>query len=131
VVWFAVRAEPVRWLQLQSVQARARQPHSLSGVFISALFKDRSGSLWIGCDEFLDKFDPVTETRSHYRIHTESAQGETVPVTHISQDQAGILWLSTLCGMFRFDPSTGQTTHYRHDFSNPYSAGAIACSRMG
>ncbi len=37
-------------------------PNSLSGVFISSLFKDRSGSLWIGCDEFLDKFDPVTGT---------------------------------------------------------------------
>ena len=41
-------------------------PNSLSGVFISSLFKDRSGSLWIGCDEFLDKFDPVTETFTHY-----------------------------------------------------------------
>jgi PAS domain S-box-containing protein len=106
-------------------------PNSLSGVFISALFKDRSGPLWIGCDEFLDKFDPVTETFTHYRIHTESAQGETVPVTHISQDQAGILWLSTLRGMFRFDPSTGQTTHYRHDSSNPYSLSSDEIKQTG
>src|SRR5271163_2391805 len=81
--------------------------NSLSGVFISSLFKDRSGSLWIGCDEFLDKFDPVTETFSHYRIDTRDAQGETVPVTQISQDHTGVLWLSTLRGLFRFDPFTG------------------------
>src|ERR1700757_3088883 len=80
-------------------------PNSLSGVFISSLFKDRSGLLWIGCDEFLDRFDPVNETFTHYRIDTEDAQGETVPVTHISQDHTGMLWLSTLRGLFRLDPS--------------------------
>jgi ligand-binding sensor domain-containing protein len=32
--------------------------NSLSGIYVRALFKDRSGLLWIGVDEFLDKFDP-------------------------------------------------------------------------
>src|SRR5260370_21424734 len=65
--------------------------NSLSGVFIYSLFKDRSGSLWIGCEEFLDKFDPVTDTFTHYRIDTADAQGETVPATNISQEHTGIL----------------------------------------
>jgi ligand-binding sensor domain-containing protein len=82
--------------------------NSLSGVYIYSLFKDRSGSLWVGCDEFLDKFDPATETFAHYRIDTEGAQGETVPVTHISQDHTGMLWLSTLRGLFR---SLDRTDH--------------------
>src|SRR5246127_4085530 len=50
--------------------------NSLSGVFISSLFKDRSGSLWVGCDDFLDKIDPVTETFTHYRIDTNDSRGE-------------------------------------------------------
>jgi ligand-binding sensor domain-containing protein/signal transduction histidine kinase len=95
--------------------------NSLSGVFISSLFKDRSGSLWIGCDEFLDKFDPVTETFTHYRIGANDAQGETAPVTHISQDHMGMLWLATLRGLYRFDPSTGRTIRYRYDPNNPFS----------
>ncbi len=99
----------------------AGNPNSLSGVFISSLFKDRSGSLWIGCDEFLDKFDPVTETFTHYRIDITGAQGEIFPVTHISQDHMGILWLSTLRGLYRFDPSTGRIIRYRHDPHNPFS----------
>ena len=94
---------------------------SLSGVFIYSLFKDRSGTLWVGCDEFLDKFDPVTETFTHYRIDTAGAQGEAVPVTNISQDHTGRLWLSTSRGLYRFDPSTGQTIRYRHDPNNPFS----------
>jgi hypothetical protein len=96
-------------------------PNSLSGVFISSLFKDRSGSLWIGCDEFLDRFDPVTETFTHYRIDSEGAPGEAAPVTNISQDRMGILWLSTLSGLYRFDPSTGGIIRYRHDPNNRFS----------
>jgi PAS domain S-box-containing protein len=95
--------------------------NSLSGVYIYSLFKDRSGSLWIGCDEFLDKLDPVTETFTHYRIDTRDAQGETVPVTHISQDHMGMLWLATSKGLYAFDPSTGRTIRYRHDPNNPFS----------
>jgi PAS domain S-box-containing protein len=94
---------------------------SLSGVFIYSLFKDRTGTLWVGCDEFLDKFDPVTETFTHYRIDTTGAQGETVPVTNISQDHTGRLWLSTSRGLYRFDPSTGRIIRYRHDPNNPSS----------
>jgi PAS domain S-box-containing protein len=94
---------------------------SLSGVFIYSLFKDRTGTLWVGCDEFLDKFDPVTETFTHYRIDTTGAQGETVPVTNISQDHTGRLWLSTSKGLYRFDPSTGRIIRYRHDPNNPFS----------
>jgi ligand-binding sensor domain-containing protein len=95
--------------------------NSLSGVYIYSLFKDRSGTLWVGCDESLDRFDPVTETFTHYRIDTEGAQGETVPVTHISQDHMGMMWLATSRGLYKFDPSTGRTIRYRHDPNNPFS----------
>jgi PAS domain S-box-containing protein len=97
------------------------RPNSLSGVYIYSLFKDRSGVLWIGCEEFLDKFDPVTETVTHYRIGPKDAKGVTLPVMHISQDRAGMLWLATKGGLYRFDPSTGKTTHYQHDPNNPFS----------
>jgi ligand-binding sensor domain-containing protein/signal transduction histidine kinase len=95
--------------------------NSLSGVYIYSLFKDRSGSLWIGCDEFLDKFDPVTETFTHYRIDTRDAQGATGPVIHISQDHIDMIWLATVRGLYRLDPSTGRTIRYRHDPNNPLS----------
>src|SRR6201993_1456713 len=97
--------------------------NSLSGMLISSLFKDRSGSLWIGCEEFLDKFDPVSETFTHYRIDANTAHGEMAPVTHISQDHVGMLWLSTRNGLFRFNSSTGEVKHFGHDANDPSSLG--------
>lgn len=91
----------------------SERENSLSGVYIHSLFKDRSGALWIGCDEFVDKFDPVTETFTHYRLDTQDPTGRSV--VHISQDGAGILWLATNRGLYRLDPATGAIAHHRHD----------------
>src|SRR5271156_5831375 len=66
-------------------------PNSFSGVFVSALFKDHAGALWVGGDQFLNKLDPATETFKRYPIPF---------VTHISQDSAGILWLAPGTGLY-------------------------------
>lgn len=89
-----------------------RNPNSLSGVFINALFKDRDGTLWVGCDQFLNKFNPATETFQRYPIPD---------VNHISQDKTGTLWLSTGTGLYRLNPTTGQFHRYFHDPNLPRS----------
>jgi streptogramin lyase len=89
-----------------------RNPNSLSGVFISALFKDRDGTLWVGCDRFLNKFEPATETFARYPVPY---------VNHISQDTAGTLWLATDSGLYSLDPATGRIRHYSHDPNDPSS----------
>jgi signal transduction histidine kinase/ligand-binding sensor domain-containing protein len=94
---------------------------SLNCVYIHSLFKDRSGTLWVGCDSSLDRFDSVTETFTHYQI-VPAAPGEVVnAVDQISQDRAGLLWLATGKGLFSLNPDTGQLVHYLHDLSNSFS----------
>lgn len=44
------------------------QSGSLSGVYVHKLFIDHTGALWVGCDRLLDKFDPFTETFTHFRL---------------------------------------------------------------
>jgi ligand-binding sensor domain-containing protein len=123
-MWFGseyglTRYDGYRYKIFKHEPARA---NSLGGVIIYSLFKDHSGTLWIGCEEFFDEFDPVTETFTHYRIVSKDAEGGgTVPITHISEDHTGILWLATSRGLYRFDPSNGQTLRYQHDPDDPFS----------
>jgi PAS domain S-box-containing protein len=96
---------------------------SLSCVYIHSLFIDHSGTLWVGCEGFLDKFDPITETFAHYRIDT--------PTTVITEDFAGILWLATGKGLYSLNPATGQTARYVHDQRDPASISGDSISYLG
>jgi PAS domain S-box-containing protein len=89
-----------------------RNPNSLSSVFITALFKDRDGALWVGCDRFLNKFEPATGTFARYPVPD---------VNHVSQDTAGTLWLATKGGLYSLDPATGRILQYSHDPNDPSS----------
>ncbi len=93
-------------------------PRSLSGVYITALFKDKSGVIWVACNQFLDKYDPVTETFVHYQIQAERAKQEQLSIKHITQDSKGLFWLSTTNGLFAFDPVSGVVGTYRHEAKN-------------
>lgn len=92
------------------------RPTSLSGVFVYALFKDRSGAIWVGSDQYLDRFDRATETFTHYRLGTENPV-----VIHISEDRAGMLWLATSKGLYQLDPRTGSIKRFGHDPNDRFS----------
>ena len=89
-----------------------RKPNSLSGVYIRTLFKDRDGALWVGCDQFLNRFNRAAETFTRYPVPF---------VNHISQDRAGTLWLATVKGLYSLDPRTGTIRQYFHNPNDPSS----------
>ncbi len=97
------------------------RPDTLSCVYIRSLFVDHSGTLWVGCDRFLDKFEPITETFAHYRIDQDAPGHLPTPIDRIHEDDSGILWLATAKGLYRFDPATGKTSQYTHDPGDPTS----------
>jgi ligand-binding sensor domain-containing protein/signal transduction histidine kinase len=90
------------------------QENSLGGVEVKALFKDRSGKLWIGVDQLLDRFDPATETFTHYRTDPRNSSSLGGEVYGICQDASGFVWLATNHGLARLDPASGVFTHYYH-----------------
>jgi len=89
-----------------------RNSNSLSGVYVRSLFKDRDGVLWVGCDQFINKFNRATETFMRYPVPF---------VRDISQDSAGILWLATGNGLYSLDPATGAIRQYSHNPNDPSS----------
>jgi ligand-binding sensor domain-containing protein len=94
---------------------------SLSCVYIRSLFVDHSGTLWVGCDRFLDKYEPITETFAHYPIDTQVPGSLPTPIERINEDDAGMLWLATEKGLYKFDPVTGESTRYTHNPADPTS----------
>jgi signal transduction histidine kinase/ligand-binding sensor domain-containing protein len=95
------------------------RPDSLGCVYIRSLFVDHSGTLWIGCDQSLDKYNPINETFTHYHVVRESPGSLPAPVAQFSEDRAGMLWLATARGLYRFDPVSGRSTRYAHDPGDP------------
>jgi ligand-binding sensor domain-containing protein/signal transduction histidine kinase len=100
----------------------AGNPNSLDGIAVRALFKDRDGALWVGCDQSLNKFDQTMETFTRYPIPL---------ATHITQDTAGLLWVTTLGGLYRLDPTSGEVQHYSHDPNDPSSLSSKNLSYCG
>src|SRR4051794_72711 len=89
-----------------------RDPGSLGCVFIRALFKDRSGALWVGCDQSLSRLDLSAEKFTRYPVPS---------VVQVSQDRAGMLWLSARSGLYGLDPVSGSITHFSHRPDDPAS----------
>jgi ligand-binding sensor domain-containing protein/signal transduction histidine kinase len=98
-----------------------RQPDSLAGVYVSALFKDHAGQLWVACSQCLDRLDPVTEICTHYTIDEAESTGLAGRVVSIAEDPQGMIWLASGSGLHRLDPVTGKVKHFRHDPLKPAS----------
>jgi ligand-binding sensor domain-containing protein len=124
-MWFGTRYGLYRYdgYTLKVFVREPGNPNSLDGVLIKALFKDRDGALWVGCNQSLNKFDPTTESFVRYPIPL---------ATHITQDTDGLLWLTTNGGLYRLDPTSGRIQRYSHDPNDPLSLSSndlTYCSR--
>lgn len=94
------------------------ESNSLQASFVLALFKDRSGKLWVASAQYLDRYDPITNIFTHYPL---PGGKEPTWVAHISQDRGGMIWLATNHGLIRVDPDTRQSTQYQHRPDDPSS----------
>jgi signal transduction histidine kinase/ligand-binding sensor domain-containing protein/CheY-like chemotaxis protein len=122
-MWFGTRNGLNRYdgYRFRVFRQDPSRQNSLGGVFVYSLLKARSGMIWIGVDENLDRFDPVAETFTHYPSSPDGLSGH---VEHMCQDRDGMLWLATRNGLDRLDPATGTFTHYRNDPEDPHSLGS-------
>ncbi|MFZ0590337.1 MAG: triple tyrosine motif-containing protein, partial [Bryobacteraceae bacterium] len=84
-------------------------PTSISEDHVNAVFFDRSGTLWAGTHNGLDKFDPVTHRFKSY--DQRNGMSDTV-VSCILQDSRGTLWMSTNAGISSFNTKTEHFANY-------------------
>ena len=64
---------------------------------------DRSGTLWVGTDEGLDRFDPLSQTFSSFEGLLPATQGmsRNLTVYALAETGDGSIWVGTNLGMAR------------------------------
>lgn len=71
---------------------------------IISLKVTRDGTLWIGTNHGLERFDLETQTFQHYQIETTNAT--TLSIFSIYEDTHNTLWVGTSRGLYVFDRVT-------------------------
>src|SRR5208283_1300024 len=81
-------------------------------IIANSTMKDRSGRIWFGLDNSLDRYDPASGNFKEYK----SQPGDTCSITlvhQISEDQDGLIWLATDEGIAALDPLKSKATCYQ------------------
>ena len=88
-----------------------------SSSLISCFSQDRQGSIWVGTDYGLNRFDGYSfETFLHDEADSTSLCSNMV--VSLLCDSNGQLWVGTSRGLDRFDPVNESFVHYH--FPNGY-----------
>jgi len=89
-------------------------PKSLSSDSVYRVLVGRSGVLWVGTGDGLDRFDAQTDSFTVYKVDWNSADAQVY--LSMAEDTDGKIWLGTHhSGLHRFDPTTGQFTVYQSE----------------
>src|SRR6476659_1475854 len=79
--------------------------NSLGGYYPECLAADTSGNIWIGFyGTGLDKFDPATNSFTHYRHNKNnpaSLGSDSVSIVHV--DHSGNVWIGSFGGLDQLD----------------------------
>ena len=84
------------------------RPGSLRDNMVPAVHVDRNGTLWVGTQSGLDRFDRATGRFTP--IFQSDAPSRTV--SRILEDRNGRLWISSNRGLTRYDPADGSFRTY-------------------
>jgi len=95
----------------------------LSHNSVNVIFQDKSGFLWFGTEDGLNRYDGYTFKTFKPEPDTLNSLSDRW-ITAIAEDGAGYLWIGTRQGgLNRYDPRTETFTVFRHDKENPASLG--------
>jgi serine phosphatase RsbU (regulator of sigma subunit)/ligand-binding sensor domain-containing protein len=106
-------------------------PNSLSNDQVRAIYVDKSGTIWVGTSDglnklVLDKSDGHVQPAAQF-TRFKNDPNDPTSLSHnlicsIYEDRAGNLWLTTFGGgLNKLDRASGQFKHYKNDPKNPNS----------
>ncbi|MBC8988279.1 response regulator [Pedobacter sp. N36a] len=88
--------------------------NSVSSNYITSLFKDRSGNIWIGTSTGLDFWEKASNKFTHFKPDPNRKNAlSNGDVYDILTDSYGFVWITTRDGLNRYDPKTKQFKVFR------------------
>ena len=108
--------------KVTSYRHRGDDENSLSDDAVFAIAPNRDGSLWVGTDKGVDRFDARRKSFSHFGRGPEGKALSESRIRALLEDRHGVLWIGTAGGgLSRLDPASGAVESFRHDPENPRS----------
>ena len=109
---------------LKVYKHKDQDDRSLGSDTIWALYVDRTGALWLGTADGVDRYDRGTDSFVHYQ---HRADDPTSLPGHMfwsfCEDQSGTLWVAGPEGLSHFDRTSGRFFVYRRDRNDSASFG--------
>jgi ligand-binding sensor domain-containing protein len=91
----------------------------LSQANVFAMMQDKTGYMWFGTDDGLNKFDGYTFT-VYKNDPSDPDSLSNNQINGIEEDSDGYLWIATYRGgLNQFNPITGKFKHYQFNPRNP------------
>ncbi len=103
-----------------------RNPDGISDNFVSSIYRDRAGLLWLGTEKGGINIVNFQNEQFDFYGHKPGNPNSLLPgsVTAVHIDDDGILWLGyTPLALSRMDRNSGKTTHYTPKPGDKHSLG--------
>ena len=103
--------------QFTSYKVEFTNSYSISSNTLLSLYKDRTGLIWIGTLEGLNKIDPGIQKFTHYQSGRGMGNNLSSPdVSSILEDYDGNVWVGTFKGLNRINQTRSKIDHFHHQY---------------
>ncbi len=102
---------------------KSNNPNSLSSNFVTQIYEDNEGILWIGTSRGLNNFDRKSETFINFQPDPANSLSDNNGIRYFIEDINGGLWIRpfTNIGVYFFDKNSYTFKHFQHDPNNSKS----------
>jgi signal transduction histidine kinase/ligand-binding sensor domain-containing protein/CheY-like chemotaxis protein/HPt (histidine-containing phosphotransfer) domain-containing protein len=87
---------------------------------IHTVFRDQSGTLWLGYENSFSAFYPSTGEFRHF-LPQKQGFPPLGSVSRFDQTKDGTIWIATQAGLIELQPNSNQISIYQHEIDNPLS----------
>ncbi len=102
-----------------ATHALRRIPYDISNGLSNSLLQDKTGLIWVACENGIVRIDPQTFTASNFTLP------EKTYVWHFCQPDDGMIWAATKDGILKINPVSGEIRHF-----NPANTAGMASGEI-